>query len=294
MNHLNANLERMVDKKTKELSERNRELEESTTELEKSNLQLIHLSEALTYKNESINEFFKEKAQLGKVILHDLKQPLSALDVFFKTQLRIAQNQNDELKIKRLNMSSYDLKRVFILINNMAEVQELTTPSGNTSFEFIEFFPLLDKYIGQLKIIRPDLKLDLQFSEYEKIKTWANKAELEWVFENIMMTFYHIAPRDSTLSVFAQSDNDINHFNLNFILEGMLFEKKDESVILKKEYAVNYNEHTRVHFGLSLAYCQRILDKMDSSIKCLIDEDNLTTNIFLSFPFKKMEKVVEA
>lgn len=254
--------------------------------ISKKNQELEKLNQELAINNQNLQKIMQEKDQLMQILVHDLKSPLSNIQMLsFLFQDFVTDEESGEL----LNIFNKSLQDVFHLIGQM---ETLNSVENLSSENFIEEFDLNTFLIENLKnfeITAKTKQIEIIYSfdqEFKKIKTDQNF--LKRILHNLISNALKFSAYDK--NVFINLSNIENEFQISIRDEGPGITIADQEKMFdrfsKLENKPTNNESSS---GLGLFIVRELLNRINGSVsvKSTLAEGSIFT-VKLPFELEKM------
>ena len=255
--------------------------------ISKKNQELEKLNQELAINNQNLQKIMQEKNQLMQILVHDLKSPLSNIQMLsFLFQDFVTDKESGEL----LNIFNKSLQDVFHLIGQM---ETLNSVENFSSENFIEEFDLNTFLLENLKNFEVTAKtkqIEIIYSfdeEFKKIKTDQNF--LKRILHNLISNALKFSAYDK--NVFINLSNTKNEFQISIRDEGPGITIADQGKMFdrfsKLENKPTNNESSS---GLGLFIVKELLNRINGtvSVKSNPDEGSIFT---VNLPFE-LEKTI--
>lgn len=178
----------------------------------------------INQKNLQLEELYKEKDMLTKVIVHDMRNPLTgihgALDLLM-TEPKITQNQKELLNIAY--RSSMKLKD---MINGLLEVSRMKEEQISNEFEFAKTELICNDVVDSLKTFAATKNITISTSIVEcSIKTYS--PYLHRIIENLLSNAIKFSPKNSIVQIVTTKTADKSSWIVQIIDLGPGFTEND-------------------------------------------------------------------
>lgn len=255
--------------------------------ISKKNQELEKLNQELAINNQNLQKIMQEKNQLMQILVHDLKSPLSNIQMLsFLFQDFVTDKESGEL----LTIFNKSLQDVFHLIGQM---ETLNSVENFSSENFIEEFDLNTFLVENLKNFENTAKtkkIEIIYSfdqEFKNIKTDQNF--LKRILHNLISNALKFSAYDK--NVFINLSNTENEFQISIRDEGPGITLADQGKMFERFCKLeNKPTNNESSSGLGLFIVKELLNRINGtvSVKSNTEEGSIFT---VNLPFE-LEKTI--
>ncbi|MCV6637591.1 hybrid sensor histidine kinase/response regulator [Candidatus Albibeggiatoa sp. nov. NOAA] len=244
-----------------------RQLEKFYTDLE---YKIQERTEELKIKNQKLIDLDKEKNEFLGIVVHDLKNPLSAIEGLANLIRMSLESRDINIKevlnyTKLIETSSHQM---FELITNLLDVNAIESGEFNTDVRLVNILPIVEKVINQYKIpaAEKNIELELQNVEYELI-AYVDANMLQQVVDNLVSNAVKYSP--SYKKVYIRIIQISSYIRCEIQDEGPGLSEEEQQKLFHKFARLSpqptANENST---GLGLFIAKKLLDMMEGKIWC--------------------------
>lgn len=267
--------------------------------LERENLQRIENERQVRQRNlelEEANLKLKEvnemKASFVAMLVHDLKAPLTAVDLTLESLL---DQQNDPETVNMITDSEHSVRKIVSLVNEMLEFYQ--TDSQEMKFDFSPTEPLeVLRYclqIAKISASQKNIKIDFQVKDPLPV-IFADASKLERVFSNLLSNAIKFTPNNGQILVKVWVEKGIGveagltlmHISITDTGEGIALE---ELPYIFEPYRQARSSNKRSGVGLGLAIVKRIIAAHSGNI-LVNSQPGVGTCFTVTLPMLKTEE----
>ncbi len=264
--------EAQIAKIQKETMEREAEVARLQAEvLEKENLQRIENENQVRQRNLELQEAnlkLKEvnemKANFVAMLVHDLKAPLTAVDLTLETLLEKEDKSNLEI-INMISDSEQSVRKIVSLVNEMLEFYQTDSQEMKFDFSPTNLLEILRYCLQIAKISAMQKKLTLDFQVKDPLPIIsADSSKLERVFSNLLSNAIKFTPTNGQIlvKVWVEEGSGVEaglrliHISITDTGEGIALE---ELPYIFEPYHQARSSNKSSGVGLGLAIVKRIV-----------------------------------
>ena len=250
--------------------------------ISKKNQELEKLNQELAVNNQNLHKIMQEKNQLMQILVHDLKSPLSNIQMLsFLFQDFVTDKESGEL----LNIFNKSLQDVFHLIGQMETLNSVENLSSENFIEEFDLNTFLVENLKNFEITAKTKQIEIIYSfdqELKKIKTDQNF--LKRILHNLISNALKFSTYDK--NVFINLSNTENEFQISIRDEGPGITIADQEKMFdrfsKLENKPTNNESSS---GLGLFIVKELLNRINGtvSVKSKLEEGSIFT---VNLPFE--------
>jgi signal transduction histidine kinase len=239
-------------------------------------------TEQLNIKNQKLIDLDREKNEFLGVVVHDLKNPLSAIEGLANL-IRMSLETNDINIHEALEYTALietSSHQMFELITNLLDVNAIESGKFNMDMRFVNILPILEKVINQYQVSAKEknIVLELQTIEYD-LTAYVDANMLQQIVDNLISNAVKYSPQDKKVYIRAIQ---LNHYiRCEVQDEGPGLSVEEQQRLFHKFARLSpqptANEHST---GLGLFIAKKLLDMMSGNISCDTQQGVGSTFIF--------------
>jgi len=289
-------LERKVQERTQEISEKNIILEEHKHELEiqaatlyeintlleNKSLQLEKKSEALDISNQELSKVIAAKDKFFSIIAHDLKNPFSG--ILSLSELIIAQYETiQHEKIKDfLNLINTSAKGAYLLLENLLSWAMTLTNRLSAKPDSLNLHSVTKRVISLLSLNASKKNIQLINDIPQHLFGFADFNMIETIIRNIINNAIKFSPENSKITIQATLENRLIQLMIIDEGVGMSAEKLSTIFSVGKQQSTDGTAGEK-GTGLGLLICKEfaLLNNGDLTVK---SEIGVGTTFILQLP----------
>lgn len=255
----------------------NRQLEQFYADLEEK---IEQRTEELNLKNQRLIELDREKNEFLGIVVHDLKNPLSAIEGLASLiKMSLETNDIDEVMeyTRLIETSSHQM---FELITNLLDVNAIESGKFNMNIQTVNILPIVEKVVSQYRMAasKKNIDLELQNVEYELIAS-VDAGMLQQIMDNLVSNAVKYSPLDKKVYVRLIQAEKVIRCEVQD--EGPGLSVKEQQKLFRKFARLSpqptANENST---GLGLFIAKKLLEMMNGQIWCNSQEGQGATFIF--------------
>jgi signal transduction histidine kinase len=210
----------------------------------------------------------KEKNEFLSIAVHDLKNPLSAIQGYSEMIKIDFEDMPAEEVVEVADNILTSSKQMFELIINLLENKAIQSGKMNLSISQIDILPTLQ---GLIKLYRERAKakhITLQFQPQEKAYlAQANENTLRQVFDNLISNALKYSPYGKSVFVRLNQNNQFIHCEIQDEGPGL---SKDDQQKLFNQFSRLTPKPTGGEYstGLGLFIVKKLIDSMHGKVWC--------------------------
>ncbi len=148
-----------------------------------------------------IEKLLNEKAYMIRAVSHDLRTPIAKMH--FRIETLYAELGEDNLTLQGCDN---DLEQLNQLIDELLTYEKLTLKQ-EVEFEEIEIYELLKNQIQGLKLLYPQLKLEIKYQADQSYMVYANEALLCRLLDNLLSNAGRYASNKILITLTLEKNN---------------------------------------------------------------------------------------
>lgn len=232
--------------------------------IQDKNVLLEELHQESEQKNKELKEIMNEKNQLMQILVHDLKSPLSNIQMLsYLFQDFVTNKESEEL----INIFNKSLKDVFHLIEQMELLNSVENFPLNNFIEEFDLIKFLEENIKNFKNTAELKNIELHFNTQGKsfmIKSDQNF--LNRIFNNLISNAIKFSPFGKNIYITLTSLE--NQFAISVKDEGPGIGQTDQEKLFKKFSTLSNNKPTNNESssGLGLFIVKELVSHLNGEI----------------------------
>ncbi len=256
-----------------------RQLEQFYADLEQK---IQHRTEELKIKNQKLIALNKEKNEFIGIVVHDLKNPLSAIEGLANLIFMSLESEDINLDevleyAKLIETSSHQM---FELITNLLDVNAIESGAFNMRTQAASFLPILEKITNQYQLSAKEknISLELQRIDYELIAL-VDTNMLQQIIDNLISNAVKYSPSHKKVVVRVIDADD--YIRCEIEDEGPGLSEEEQQKLFHKFARLSpqptANENST---GLGLFIAKKLIEMMNGKIWCRSVQGKGSTFIF--------------
>lgn len=233
---------------------------------------------SFTLKEFSLN---KLKSDFISIISHELKTPITAIQLMLETIIDRYKSLNDEKKIEYLTNIFKETERLLFLINNLLIYSRNEKNRQSIMISNVNLYQILNDVVEFFKIDKKSMKIYIDFPENDIIIE-ADAHSLKQVFYNLMDNAYKYGKDEKRLDIIVTDDK--NNIKIKFKDNGIGINSKELPYIFEKFYRgseTNFIPGT----GLGLSLTKSIIEMHQGKIT-VSSIEKVGTEFIITLPKK--------
>lgn len=257
INEVNNNLNKLVEKRTTELSRANETLQSKELALEKANEELLAAD--------------RSKEEFMSMVSHELKTPLSPMKLYSQMLLKSTKSFGNlnEKQNKAITVILNSVIKLEVLIGDILDVYKLDIGRLRLNKIDINVAKLVDQVITEFKPLCDEQKIELYSDVRTSGTVRCDPQRVNQVLSNMIKNSIDFVPKKGGRIIVRAEENSSNKDSITFTVEdngtGVPAEKVDN--LFKKFYQID-TTLTRRHggTGLGLAISKGIIEAHGGTI----------------------------
>ncbi|KAF0249194.1 MAG: Signal transduction histidine kinase, partial [bacterium] len=260
-----ANFEtKAIETQKQALENENLQRIESETKIKQKNLEL---EEA----NLKLKELDEVKAKFAAMLVHDLKSPLTVVNLTLEMLLAKTFDPDPDL-VNMVTSSEESIKKIVTLVNEMLEFYQSDSQEMRFHFQIIDLFEALNYATEIAKIAASKKNISIKLTVKDSLPLIsADTSKLERVFSNLLSNAIKFTPEGGQISLVAWTEEGTGvetglhliNVSITDTGEGILAE---EIPFIFDPYRQAKSSSKKAGVGLGLAIVKRILAAHSGSI----------------------------
>lgn len=242
----------------KEVEAMNQELSQAKNELKKLN---THLEEIVVQRTKEIELLIDQKNELINQLGHDLKNPLGPMINLLPILIKKEEDPKKLEILKSINRSANYMKNLVVKTIKLAK---LNSSTNEFNFEKLSLSDEVEETAKANMLMFNEKEIQFNNNVSENIFVFADKLQLQELFNNLFNNAVKYSDRKGTLSVNANQMQDIVQISVKDTGIGMT--EKEIKKIFDEYYKADSSRHDFDSSGLGMPICKRIVEKHGGKI----------------------------
>ena len=244
-----------------QVRDKNRELQRINIELSSAREELTLLNKDLEKKvkerTADVEKLLKQKDEFISQLGHDLKTPLTPLNILIP--LIQQQEQNPKLK-ELLDIVSNNMQYMKNLVVKTLALAELNSPNYNFDFQEINLAQHVCHILDMESTLFKENNVSIQNNIPQDIAVHADFLQIKELFDNLISNAIKYSQEgELTITLDAQKKDDVIIISVKD--NGIGLESNQILHVFDEFYKVDYSRHDLQSTGLGLSICKRIVEK---------------------------------
>jgi PAS domain S-box-containing protein len=244
-----------------QVRDKNRELQKINVELSSAREELTLLNKDLEKKvkerTADVEKLLKQKDEFVNQLGHDLKTPLTPLNILIP--LIQQQEQNPKLK-ELLDIVSNNMQYMKNLVVKTLALAELNSPNYTFNFKEINLSQQVCNMLGIESTLFEENNVSIQNNIPQDVIVSADFLQIKELFDNLISNAIKYSQEGGvTITLDAQKKDDIIIVSVKD--NGIGLEPNQIQHVFDEFYKVDYSRHDLQSTGLGLSICKRIVEK---------------------------------
>lgn len=232
--------------------------------IQDKNVLLEELHQESEQKNKELKEIMNEKNQLMQILVHDLKSPLSNIQMLsYLFQDFVKDKESGEL----FNIFNKSLRDVFHLIEQMELLNSVENFPLNNFIEEFDLKKFLEENIKNFKNSADLKNIEIHFSTNgEAFVIKSDQNFLKRIFNNLISNAIKFSPFDKCIYINLTAEKD--QFAISVKDEGPGISQTDQEKLFKKFSTLSKNKPTNNESssGLGLFIVKELISHLNGEI----------------------------
>lgn len=239
----------------------------------------------LSQKNCMLEELEEQKEFLTRMIVHDMRNPLNAINM--STELMLKLERSDCDKFQRLlgtcKSSCIDLEQ---MIQNILDIRMMEEQKLELSRKSIDFSCILNNVISQFKLKIDDADISLSVNETGSNPIQADFDLMKRIVANLLNNAIRHTPEGGEISIEASSDPGKGKFRFALKDSGEGVPEELRETIFHAHMKVDSagNGTRKGRYGLGLAFCRMAVEAHGGRIWVECDGEGRGSTFLFELP----------
>jgi len=249
-----------------QVRDKNKELQKINSELNSAREELTLLNRDLEKKVQErtadVEKLLKQKDEFINQLGHDLKTPLTPLNVL----IPIVKEQEQDPKLKELlGVISNNLQYMKNLVVKTLELAQLNSDNYKFGFDDINLYDHVYSILDMDSTFFKEKNVNIQNNIPPDITVQADFLQMKELFDNLISNAVkYSSPDGVTIILNAQKKEDMIVISVKD--NGIGLESYQMEHVFDEFYKVDYSRHDLQSTGLGLSICRRIVEKHGGKI----------------------------
>lgn len=210
------------------------------------------------------------KAQLVEMISHDLRSPMSALQITLNILSSGSLGELSDAVKTRIARAELSVSQMVDMLDDFLELEKLDTSMFELDWKEINSAEVVNVARGLIVELASKKKIEIA-TKAEDFTLLADKPRLVRVLTNLMSNAIKFSPESSTITVSVVKQNDDAVFEVKD--QGPGISKEDQSTIFQRFTQTGVGKtQAKGGVGLGLSVCKAIVDAHGGSIRVESEE----------------------
>ena len=273
-----AQLEEMVETRTKDLAEANKKLGATNSQLESTNNQLEDANKQLEKTNTDLAEAYEEVESLSKdkdsflaVLTHDMRTPLTSIKGYASILRDRELAREQQVKIAKVIMHSQDT--LLDIVNNILEIEKLQSGVPILlEYAQVDIALITQRVVDTIAAPAREKRIQLNFEQVPTpVMVMADESKMERVITNLASNAVKYTPEEGCVTIDVRPNGRFAVVRIEDTGYGI---PADELPHIFDRYSrVKGHQHLAVGTGLGLAIVKSLVEAHDGEISVTSEED---------------------
>ena len=252
-----------------------------------SEMALVIVDDVTGYEKqkEAAIKLSEEKNRLIGIAAHDLRSPISVIQMYAKTYLDLYKNNMNTEQIQFLDVIFNKSKFMISLINDILDVTKIESGIEQIDKKKIDYLSFVDNIISNSELVakKKDITLILKES-IGHIEIMIDEFEIERVITNLIDNAIKYSNRGSKVTIILSKDD--NYIKTEIIDEGVGISKEKQKNLFKPFISlISAGTEGEKSVGLGLNIAKKLVNMHNGSIDVISDEGK-GSNFYFTLPIE--------
>ena len=264
------------------LSSRLRKSDEARSQGELSEKRLVGQVSELQIEKHRLEELQRLRQETSDFIIHDLRNPLSAISVAIK-MLGISLPETTIQENRELiEIAESGCERLQLLISTLLEVSQMESGETALAISDVELNTVAKEVIAKSSILnRKSIVFQAQFPE-DLPRVMADRIQIERVLTNLIDNAIKHTPEKGRITVGAEPQGKFMQVSVTDSGYGIPLEEREH--IFERFAQVASEKRKRRGFGLGLTFCRLAVEAHGGRIWVEAGDDNVGSRFIFTLP----------
>ncbi|MBY0358362.1 MAG: HAMP domain-containing histidine kinase [Candidatus Obscuribacterales bacterium] len=211
----------------------------------------------------ALNEASRLKQEFLAMISHDMRSPLTALNLTLELLEGGSMGQLQPEATQRIERSKHSISRLLILINELLLLEKLETGKSELRKTVVPLNFLVDECLETVRPLADDKSIVLTTDNID-CRVLADPDKLVQVLINLLSNAIKFSEPGKTVSLSAQKQNNFTEIRIRD--QGSGITKEKQSLLFNRFSQTNKADELKGGFGLGLAICKAIIEQHGGQI----------------------------
>jgi len=226
------------------------------------------------------------KAKLVEMISHDLRSPMSAMQITLNILSSGSLGELPEPVTSRINRAELSLAQMVDMLDDFLELEKLDSAVIELDYQQTEATEIIRLARGLIEELASKKKLTIE-TQSDEVSLRADKPRLVRVLTNLLSNAIKFSPANSTITIVGRKENEDVVFEVTD--QGPGIDKGDQATIFERFTQTSAGkQQSKGGIGLGLSVCKAIVDAHGGTIR-LESEKGQGCKFIVSLPCGTME-----
>ncbi|KAB2843134.1 MAG: HAMP domain-containing protein, partial [Melioribacteraceae bacterium] len=237
------------------------------------------MADTIVHNIDEIKKMDLLRRELIANVSHDLRTPISIIQGYLETVLIKSDTLSNEEKIKYLETTLDNTKRLQVLVEELFELSKLESKQITPNFEMFSLAELLQDIQQKNSLVIKSKEIDFKIDAPQNLPMInADIAMMEKVFQNLLDNSLKFTSAGGEINI--KLINNINSILIKFSDTGCGIEKEELPHIFERYHKSKRVVSNQKGTGLGLAIVKKILELHEINISVESEKDKGTTFYF--------------
>jgi len=237
------------------------------------------MADTIVHNIDEIKKMDLLRRELIANVSHDLRTPISIIQGYLETVLIKSDTLSNEEKIKYLETTLDNTKRLQVLVEELFELSKLESKQITPNFEMFSLAELLQDIQQKNSLVIKSKEIDFKIDATQNLPMInADIAMMEKVFQNLLDNSLKFTSAGGEINI--KLINNINSILIKFSDTGCGIEKEELPHIFERYHKSKRVVSNQKGTGLGLAIVKKILELHEINISVESEKDKGTTFYF--------------
>ncbi len=210
------------------------------------------------------HELEKLKQEFLAMVSHDLRTPLSSIDLFLHLVQRLAADVMPPLVRDNLVIAERSTKRLLNLVNDLLDIEQIQTGKMVMNYRWTPVSSVIEQSIAAVKNFAEQRSIKLEFTE-TNVEFEADDERLIQVLVNLLSNAIKFSPDGSTVTISTLSEDKWVELRVKDMGRGVP-ETHKQSIFERYKQVERSDAKRGAGTGLGLPICKAIIEQHGGAI----------------------------